>query len=105
MPGPNFSAYYPLSAALGLLPVVTGDAEHPAADEDEVKDKLGAARFTALSKRLKQVLSCGHRKYDLGHTRPDVVDEHAEPIDLGGYEAHAIFFDDIEKFLAEESHA
>jgi hypothetical protein len=100
MPHPNFGLYYPRCAALGLEPVCTGTTEHPGADEDDVKGKLGATRFAALMKVVTHVFSCGHRHYPKGYTRPDIMSpETGKPADLGGYEAHAIYFDDIEKFL------
>jgi hypothetical protein len=99
MPTERFAMYYPHSAALGLFPVKTGAAEHPGADEDEVKAKLGDVRFAALMKGVTHVFSCGHRLYPKGHTRSDILDGQGKPVDLGGYEAHGIYFSDIEKFL------
>lgn len=98
---PAFAKYWPRCFALGLVPVATNGAEHPGADEDDVKAKLGATRYAALMSGVKAVFSCGHRLYPAGHTRSDIKDSTGKPVDLGGYEAHAVYFDDIEKFLGQ----
>lgn len=97
---PPFKARYPLSAALGLVPVSTAvGVEHPGADEDDVRAKLGTSRFVMLMLKVTHVFSCGHRKYVAGTTRPSVNDDQGKPVDLGGYEVHCIYLDDIEAFL------
>jgi hypothetical protein len=78
---PGFKAMYPMSIALGLVPVSTGPSvTHPGFDEDEVKAKLGATRFNNLMAKVTNVFSCGHRL-------------------KAGVEAHAIYANDLEAFL------
>jgi hypothetical protein len=95
-----------MSAKLGLLPVKQGQSEHPAVDERDVLQKIGKQRFANLMKAVTKdssVLSCGHATYPAGYTRDDITFEDAhgkqQPVDLGGYEVHCIFLNDIEKFL------
>jgi len=95
MPADNFKARYPRSVGLGLEPVRTAPAsrnsdgvQHAGFDEDAVKGKLGAARYASFMSKLVNdkaysgsVFSCGHRI-------------------TNGVEAHAIYADDLERFLA-----
>jgi hypothetical protein len=84
MEHPNAVLMYPKSAALGLKFVATPGAEHAGFDEDELKEKLGATRFNGLMSKVTTVFSCGHRLKD------------------GGVEAHAIYAEDLERFLQAE---
>ena len=90
---PPWAGKYPLSYALGVSVISTSPGiEHPGADEDEVAAKLGASRYANFQAKLMSgkpysgsVFSVNHRKYTAGP--------------LKGYEAHGVWFEDLELFL------
>ncbi|HEV7674393.1 MAG TPA: hypothetical protein VGQ12_07675 [Candidatus Angelobacter sp.] len=88
---PYLESRFPRSLALGLEFVASkgSDAFHLAFDSEEVRAKLGEAKFNQLMGGLKEVMCCNHRSHPADH--PDER--------LAGTEVHCIWADDLEKFL------
>jgi hypothetical protein len=91
---PLWASKYPRCYQLGVAIISTAPGvEHPGFDQDDVAAKLGTTRYNAFMAKLVSdkaysgsVFSCNHRKYDSGP--------------LKGYEAHGVYSDDLERFLA-----
>ena len=90
----NLKSMYPLSAALDLEAVRTAPAtrnsdgvQHSGFDEDQVKSKLGAARFTSFMMKLVNDKAYSGSVFSCGHALKN------------GVEAHAIYATDLELFL------
>ena len=92
IPAPVFRSMYPLSHALGLKLVSVDGYDHEGFDVDEVEKRLGPQRFAALLAGLKNVFSCGHRKWPGNH--PDPIRRNCE--------VHCVYASDVEAFLNDQ---